>query len=77
MKKWFFAALSAVMLSLAGHSDAVAAPFAAGVPAAAGNPLLQDAAWVTRCHTVYVRRHRHHHPGWRRVPVQACHRVHI
>jgi len=77
MKKWILGTLGAVTLGLALQADAVAAPFPPDAPPAAGNPLVQEAAWVTRCHTVYVRRHRHHHHGWNRVPVQSCHRVHI
>jgi hypothetical protein len=78
MKQWIFAILGAVVFGLSANAGAVAAPLAPAIPAAAENPLVQEAAWVTRCHTVYIRRHRHHHHhGWRRVPVQRCHRVHI
>ena len=77
MKQWIIGTLGAVLLALAANDGAVAAPLAPAVPANAGNPLVQEAAWVARCHTVYVLRHRHHHHGWRRVPAQSCHRVHI
>jgi hypothetical protein len=67
--------VGAVLLMVAMSSGASAAPLAPG--AASAPPQVTEAAWVTRCHTVWVRRHRHHHHGWHRVPVRACHRVHI
>jgi hypothetical protein len=78
MKKPIFGLLGAMMLGLAISPGAAAAPFAPGTSSAADQPRVVEAAWVTRCHTVWVRRHRHHHRhGWRRVPVKSCHRVRI
>ncbi len=74
MTRTIIGALGAVLL-LASATGAVAAP-AAPAAAPAGSHISQ-AAWVLRCHTVWVRRHRHHHPGWHRVPARSCHRVRI
>jgi hypothetical protein len=78
MNKAISGALGAVLLMLAMPSVAHAA---SSVPQAAPAPAhVTEAAWVVRCHTVWVRRHwhhHHHHHGWRRVPVRSCHRVHI
>jgi hypothetical protein len=75
MSKAIFGALGAVMLLAATATGAAGAPVA---PIAAPAPALAiETAWVMRCHTVWLRRHRHHHRGWHRVPARSCHRVHI
>jgi len=76
MIKAFAGVLGVVLVLLAVPSGAaIAAP---SVPVAAAAPAhVTEAAWVMRCHTVWVRRHRHHHPGWRRVARRSCHRVRI
>jgi hypothetical protein len=75
MSKAIFGALGAAMLLAATASGAAAAPVA---PIATPAPAhVIETAWIMRCHTVWLRRHRHHHHGWHRVPARSCHRVRI
>lgn len=75
MNQAIIGALGAVLLLVATSTGAVAAP--AAPVAAPATAHVTEAAWVLRCHTAWVRRHRHHHHGWHRVPIRSCHRVHI
>ena len=75
MNKAIFGALGAILLMAAAPAGAIAAPVAP--IAAPASAHVTEAAWVMRCDTVWVRRHRHHHHGWHRVPARSCHRVHI